>query len=144
MVSLPHLGIDVYDDEIRQKPATHHLTLVHFDELTDEDRKGVFEVMSEIVAMVKNPPVGTYGRQAMMGRYGNVKAVMVNSPYLVFLRGEITKRLEARRVPYSTTFGFTPHVSKPTVAMNEGSKVYFAMWIDLVIHKEVASTFLLG
>lgn len=116
------LGIDVLD---------RHITLVHFDDMTPEHALAVDNICCELTQSVKRPPVGVFGDPVMVGRYKNVKAIRVNSPYLLKFQAKLVEELESFSVPYSKQFGsFMPHVSRPTIKMATGLHVPFTNYLD--------------
>lgn len=108
-----------------------HVTLVHIENMDHEKARAVYQVMSEIVALVNHPPTGTFAERRMMGRYKNVKAIMVESTYLRELRTKVVELLYKRGVHPSQTFGaYSPHVSKPYDEWMHGDVVPFEPWAE--------------
>jgi len=130
---MAHIGIDIGE--------AHHLTLVHFETMTEEKYDKIFDILIRISAKVTKHPTGKFGKREVMGRYKNVQARLVHSPYIEFLRNAIVKDLDAAGITYSKGFDFTPHVSKPIDKWFDGGPVPFAEWMDLQWKDHTISTF---
>lgn len=108
-----------------------HVTLVHMENMDHDKARAVYQVMSQIVALVNHPPTGSFAERRMMGRFKNVKAIMVESPYLHELRKKVVELLFASDVHPSQTFGgYKPHVSKPYDEWMHGDMVPFEPWAE--------------
>lgn len=108
-----------------------HVTLVHFEDMTTNKAREVYQVMALVVEMVNHPPTGSFAERRMMGRYKNVKAIVVHSPYLETLRAKVIELLAERDVHPSQMFaGYTPHVTKPYDEWMHGDMVPFEPWAE--------------
>jgi len=119
-----------------------HITLVHIEIPKDAERKNDWEIgvntaISDLLARARSEgrtfPTATWGRAEMMGRYRNVKAILIDSPGIRGLRAGLVSELARINVPISETFGpgYVPHVTKAPLQVI-GGEVRLEQWIEFV------------
>lgn len=112
-----------------------HITLFHFDKLTDEHRSAISKSILELVTANRGRPVtARYGRYTMMGPRRNIPAQLVISDAIMGIREGLERRLEAKWVPWSSNYDFTPHHSRPGL-IAEGQEVKLLPYIDFIDKK---------
>lgn len=109
-----------------------HVTLIHFDKLSNDDANVVEVLLEELVGLVQSPPSGVYGVRIRVGPRNNVPAIRVQSQWIEDVRGWFVEKLEQYDIPYSKNYNaFIPHVTKPTFKQAPTTIVRFLPWVEL-------------
>lgn len=109
-----------------------HVTLVHFDKLTDEDADVVEIMLGDLSEMIKTKPTGVYGIRIQVGPRRNIPAIRVQSQWIEDVRSWLVHKFGEYGILFSNNYNaFTPHVTRPTISMAPTTLVGFEPWIEL-------------